>query len=296
MNIYQTLREIRGLNPERDCERIFRLIMASEFPWEYALGMELGQISTFAVPSIAELLASTGEFIERPAKRSDDTSILLREVVENGFTAERGKQAIRRINRLHARYQISNDDYLYVLSTFVVHPARFIDTHGWRYFSTRERIAAYCYFRRIGEHMAIKEIPGSYQEMSELVDTYGAQHFAFSVGGHRVAMSNRSRLAGDLFPRTPSRLALDIVDALVPENLRAHLALPQPTHIGKLLLAGLLWWRKAKRHHLPCCTKSNSILAAARRSYPNGYQIEEVGPVTPATTCPSTPSRSRAKN
>jgi hypothetical protein len=286
MDIYQTFREIRSLNPERDYERIFRLIMAREFPWEYALGMELGQISVFAVPSIAELLASTGEFIERPAKRSDDTSILLREVIENGFTAERGKQAIRRINRLHARYQISNDDYLYVLATFVVSPARFIDTHGWRYFSERERAAAYYYFRRIGEHMAIKEIPRSYQEMSEFMDTYGARHFAFSVGGHRVAMSNRSRLAGDLFPRTPSRLALDIVDALVPENLRTHLALPGPSHIGKLLLAGLLWWRAAKRRHLPCRAKPNSMLAAAKRSYPNGYQIEEVGPATPATTCP----------
>jgi hypothetical protein len=28
------------------------------------------------------------------------------------------------------------------------------------------------------------------------------------------------------------------------------------------------------------------MLAAAKRSYPNGYQIEEVGPATPATTCP----------
>ena len=137
--------------------------------------------------------------------------------------------------------------------------------------------------------MGIKEIPDSYQKMSEFMDTYSAQHFAFSVGGHRVAMSNRKRLAGDLFPRTPSCLALDIVDALVPENLRAHLALPQPTHIGKLLLAGLLWWRKTKRRHLPCRTKPNSILTAAKRSYPNGYRIEEVGPVTPATTCPSPP-------
>ena len=138
MDIYHTLREIRSLNPERDYERIFRLIMAREFPQEYSLGIELGQISVFAVPSIAELLASTGEFIERPAKRSDDTSILLREVIENGFTAERGKQAIRRINRLHAQYQISHDDYLYVLTTFVVPPARFIENHGWRYL-LRER-------------------------------------------------------------------------------------------------------------------------------------------------------------
>lgn len=289
MDIYQTLREIQGLNPERDCERIFRFVVAREFPWEYSLGMELGQISAFAVPSIAELLASTGEFIERPAKRSDDTSILLREVIENGFTAERGRQAIRRINRLHARYQISNDDYLYVLATFVVPPVRFIDAHGWRYFSERERTAAYYYFRRIGEHMAIKEIPDSYQEMSEFMDTYGARHFAFSVGGHQVAMSNRSRLAGDLFPRTPSRLTLDIVDALVPENLRAHLALPGPSRIGKVLLAAMLWWRTAKRRHLPRRTKPNSLLAAARRSYPNGYRIEEVGPAAPAANCPLPP-------
>ena len=71
-----------------------------------------------------------------------------------------------------------------------------------------------------------------------------------------------------------------------PENLRTHLALPGPSHIGKLLLAGLLWWRAAKRRHLPRRAQPNSMLAAAKRSYPNGYQIEEVGPATPGTTCP----------
>ena len=36
------------------------------------------------------------------------------------------------MNRMHGRYAISNDDYLYVLSTFVLVPIRWNHAYGWR--------------------------------------------------------------------------------------------------------------------------------------------------------------------
>ena len=59
-------------------------------------------------------------------KRYDDTGILLEEILEHTLQQPRGRDAVRRINRMHGLYDISNDDMLYVLATFVVMPPRWI--------------------------------------------------------------------------------------------------------------------------------------------------------------------------
>ncbi len=87
---------------------------------------------TFAVPSISGLLVRTGEFEWRPQKRYDDTGIILGEILASGYDSERGRAALRTLNRIHSSFAISNADYLYVLSSFVFEPMRWLDRFGWR--------------------------------------------------------------------------------------------------------------------------------------------------------------------
>jgi len=63
------LREISTLDPERDAQRIVFLDASLEFPWDTQRSLELAFYRTYAVPSIATLLDSTGEFTERAQKR-----------------------------------------------------------------------------------------------------------------------------------------------------------------------------------------------------------------------------------
>ncbi|MFF4259901.1 oxygenase MpaB family protein [Streptomyces sp. NPDC001663] len=284
MDPYARLREIESLDAEKDCERIFRLIALHEFPVEYGLGIELAQLSDFAVPSIGNLLAATGEFTERGQKRNDDTTILLGEVFANGLGTDRGRAAVRQINRAHKPYDISNDDFRYVLATFAVPPVRFIEQYGWRPLTRHERTAVYYFFRGMGNHMAIKDIPGSYDELAAFMDDYEAQHFAYSEGGHQVAMANRDRMAADLLPGTPKKLARQIVDALIPEHIRRPLGLPRPSHTALFAVETILKARKALVRHLPPSTEPASLAVYAERSYPDGYKIEEVGPASHAMT------------
>lgn len=278
MDPYARLREIESLDPEKDCDRIFRLIALHEFPLEYGIGIELAQISDFAVPTIGNLLAATGEFIERGQKRNDDTTILLSEVFANGVGTDRGKAAVRQINRAHKPYDISNDDFRYVLATFAVPPVRFIEKYGWRPLTDHERTAIYYFFRRLGNHMAIRDIPGSYDELAAFMDDYEASHFAYSEGGHRVAMANRDRMAADLLPNVPLNLARQFVDALIPEHLRRPLGLPRAGHTAQFAVEMILKARKAVVRHLPASNEPASFAVFAERSYPNGYKIEDVGP------------------
>ena len=64
------MRNSPALDPESDCRRIVFLDTFVEFPFDTTRSLELVFFKTFAVPSIAELLDSTGEFTERGQKRT----------------------------------------------------------------------------------------------------------------------------------------------------------------------------------------------------------------------------------
>src|SRR5438093_9086823 len=113
---HNILDRILKLDPEKDHLEIVFLDNCYEFPFEIARGVEFALFRTFAVPSISALLDQTGEFRDRPQQRSDDTALLLSEILEHGYDSARGRAAIRRMNKIHGRFNISNDDYRYVMS------------------------------------------------------------------------------------------------------------------------------------------------------------------------------------
>jgi hypothetical protein len=134
-------RQIAGLDAERDCHRISQLLAFHEFPWDTEQALSLALFRTFAVPSIGGLLDRTGEFTGRTQKRYDDTALLLDRMLQDGLQGGAGREALRRMNRMHGAYPISNDDLRYVLSTFVVSTVRWNMAYGWRRL-TRHEIAA----------------------------------------------------------------------------------------------------------------------------------------------------------
>src|SRR5438552_14456953 len=103
------LREIAALDPERDAQRIVFIDACLEFPWDTQRSLELAFYRTFAVPSIATLLDSTGEFTERTQKRYDDTQLLISAFSEFGHESDLGERAIRRMNQIHGRSELAND-------------------------------------------------------------------------------------------------------------------------------------------------------------------------------------------
>ena len=60
-------------------------------------------------------------------KRNDDTALIVAEMAKWGYDSERGREELRRMNHAHSRFDISNDDYLHVLSTFIYEPVRWMD-------------------------------------------------------------------------------------------------------------------------------------------------------------------------
>ena len=110
MKRYQNLDPIQQLDPIQDHQEICRLMAGYEFPWDINRALEIALFRTFCVPSISALLDKTGEFHTRPQKRYDDTALIVAEILKWGYDSDRGREAIRRMNHMHGRFQISNPD------------------------------------------------------------------------------------------------------------------------------------------------------------------------------------------
>jgi hypothetical protein len=279
MQRYEWLRRIERLDPETDFYEIYRISSTHEFPWDYNQSLSFALFRTYAVPSIGELLASTGEFTERVQKRYDDTGLILDAVVEHGFASQQGRAAIRRMNQMHGAYDISNADMLYVLSTFVTVPIRWIDELGWRRLSEHEKIAGANYYRELGRHMGIKDIPVTHQEFAAHLDDYEAEHFAFHPGARAVADSTLDLFT--TFPpnhRAPAGLVKRFSYGLMDDPLRAAFRYPRISAFEQALARRAVWLRgRVVRFMRPREEPHFARQLPNFRSYPDGHDVSTLG-------------------
>jgi hypothetical protein len=275
-----------GLDPEADHLEIVRNISLYEFPWDTLQSLSLALFRTYAVPSIGGLLDRTGAFTADTQKRYDDTAILLEVVGVEGFATPQGRAAVRRINQMHRMYDISNDDMRYVLSTFVVVPVRWNASFGWRPLAAFEVEAGVRYYRELGRHLGIHDIPTTYDEFARLMDDYEAAHFAYDEGAARVARATLDLLAS-FYPR-PARRAVDVFSrALMEPELLAAFGLAEPGPVARRLARTSLRLRARFVALLPPRRTPVHVRDLRRvRSYPSGFAVEELGTFAPGCPVP----------
>ena len=100
------------------------------------------------------------------------------------------------MNRIHGRFEIANEDYLYVLSALVFEPIRWNARFGWRPLIEAEKLATFYFWREVGRRMAIRDLPDSYDAFEQFNVDYERAHFAYT----RLRTDDRRRDA-----RSPSR-------------------------------------------------------------------------------------------
>lgn len=196
----KAIKSIATLNPEDNYEAIARYLYAYEFSWDIERSLEFALFRTYAVPSISELLAKTGEFEIRPQKRYDDTELLLAEIIEHGLDSNHGQRSISRINAMHARFQIENADMLYVLSTFICEPIRWLHRFGRRPMTENEERAWFLYYRGLGLRMGIKEIPLDLDTIMRWNISYEANRFQYANTNQRISEATIKLLLGFYLP------------------------------------------------------------------------------------------------
>ncbi len=279
MERFGWLEKIETLDPALDHVDIHRISAGHEFPWDYFQALSFALFRTYAVPSIGRLLAETGELTTRTRKRYDDTVLILDAVAEHGIGSVPGRAAIRRMNQMHGAYGISNDDLRYVLSTFVVVPIRWIDDLGWRRLSEHERVAACGYYRDLGRHMGIKDVPETHREFATLMDDYERAHFAYDPGARAVADATLE-LFTTLPPNhlAPAAVVRRFSYGLMDDPLRAALRYPRVSAREQRLARAAVRARSAVVRRLPPRTEPMPARKQpAVRGYPGGYDVAALG-------------------
>ncbi|MFF4486383.1 oxygenase MpaB family protein [Streptomyces sp. NPDC001544] len=288
MKRYERLERIRRMDPVADAVEIYRISASLEFPWDFARALELALYRTYAVPSIGRLLAETAELTDRTQKRYDDTSLLLDAVVEHGFASVQGRTAIRRINQMHRAYDISNDDMRYVLCTFVVTPKRWIDAYGWRRMSRHEIVAATVYYRTLGRHMGITDLPESYEEFEDCLDAYEEAHFAWDEQSRRVSDATLD-LMTSWYPKPMAPVLRAATLALLDEPLLKAFRYEPPAPVTTTVVRRAVRMRgRLVRLLPPRRTPHYGRQNWEIKGYPNGYRLADLGtrPVPGVRGCP----------
>ncbi|MFC7484210.1 oxygenase MpaB family protein [Luedemannella flava] len=196
-----------------------------------------------------------------------------------GWTAS-GRASVRQLNRIHQRFDITQDDYRYVLATLVVVPTRWVDRHGWRPLCCHEKAATAQFYSRMGRRMNIKDIPSGYAAFAEFFDDYERRFLAPSPAGTTLMNATTQLFKGRL-PGRLARFAPTVANCLLDPPVRRAVGAAEPPLLARAVVGASLRTRAmiVRWFHGP---RGVPFMADGIRtpSYPDGYAIEAVGPAS----------------
>ncbi len=298
MSRYTILNQIKRLHPEKDNERIAFLSSAFDFPFDTQRAYELALVRTFCVPRGSRLLVATKEFTERTQKRYDDTVILISTIGLHGYSSALGTRAIRQMNQIHGRYRIPNDEFLYVLSTFIYEPIRWNARFGWRPLHENERLAGFYFWREVGRRMGLHDLPESYEGFEAYNVRYERERFAYDPNNQLLADATLDLFLSWVLPETlPKTLRRPLADigrdaasSLMNPPMRDALGLSAPRPWVEKVVFKLLRYRAYAQLALP--PRRTPYTLPPTRTYPEGVDLAHVGPAH-ATQSESNQSESK---
>ena len=270
--------EIASLDAQADCQRIVFLLSAYEFPFDMTRALEIALFHTYGSRSVSRLLDRTGQFSAQGQKRYDDTNLLIAQFMEAGWDDDPGARAMARMNAIHSHFRIPNDDFLFVLWTFIDFPIAWMSDFGWRRFTAHESLAWFNYWIGVGQRMGLADLPASKADYDAFVTSYEAREFVPDPASANVANATVAIFEGWL-PRWLRFAVKPAAACLVrPQFLRAT-DFKSPSPVLDALLRGVLKLR-ARVKSLVSIERYPYLLAdKTYRSYPQGRpEIDAVGP------------------
>ncbi|KAH7300051.1 hypothetical protein KP509_24G042700 [Ceratopteris richardii] len=178
---------IARLHPLRSRYAILIHFCFVDFPFIYRRSLEYGLFRTYAIPSISSVLHKSGNFSANASKRYDDTDILVGELLMHHIDGDRASTALRRLNFIHSQFKITNADFLYVLSIFVLQPLDWISRYGYRDATDVEKLAIFTAWHDIGVRMGIEAIPSTIEELAEYKEAYERENMLYSDTNNEIA-------------------------------------------------------------------------------------------------------------
>ncbi|KAI9275163.1 hypothetical protein EDC94DRAFT_509322 [Helicostylum pulchrum] len=226
----------QALDDPEIAKEIAAITLKKEFPSFF---------KTFTIPSISKLLAATGEFSKACSRRIEDTQLILYEMLDtcgrinkqleaNPITPQqdiddqckREKEATDRLNTIHGKYTISNDDYIYTAALIVLEPIHWINRYEWRKLDIREINALYRVWYDVSITMNIENFPSSPEKLIEFTDSYAKENIKYSPSNWKCGENTARLIVTRFFPSFLHKIGYEMAlrslpSVLYPEDVAA---------------------------------------------------------------------------
>ncbi|GAA5064463.1 oxygenase MpaB family protein [Nocardia callitridis] len=278
-------RRIAALDPVIDHEEITHLSTGVRYgdPLFVHAAYTIAFARQVAIPSISRIVyrAGTGDMMRNVRQRNSDTLLFFGEMLRNGHSSAHGRAVIDRMEQIHARFGITDDDKLYTLGSLAFEADRILASLDLDVFTGAERLARYLFWRGVGERMGL-DVPATRAEFFAWTLDYERRHYASTEGGQALVAQLLVDWEQRWFPPRLRRFAAPVMLALLDEPLRAVHRLPDPpkyvsANISRVVRPYLAV--AAARPHNPNRSWSDYFGAAHRRP----LNVETLGHRAPST-------------
>jgi hypothetical protein len=231
---------LESLDPVADDNTITHLSAEVLTPLTAAhIGYVASGARTCAVPRVARkiLQNGNGKQVRDPVNRDIDTLTYFSELFTLGHRSAAGRQACQKLGDMHRRLGIGNEDQLYTLAVLIFGPEQLAAAYGTRIHSDTEIAAAFSFWRGVGVHMGLRDIPNHPPAYRMWFKAYETRHFQPSQDGHLAAEAHVAGL-GRRFPGPALRLGRTAVIQALDEHTRTCLLYqPVPPPLSHALRA-----------------------------------------------------------
>jgi hypothetical protein len=239
---YALKRRIAELDPEKDHEEVARLTL--EVLHGDRIGVHAGLLMGFsrqvAVPSIARVIyrGGGGDTVRDIARRIDDSLAMFGVFLKWGPSSAEGRAAIARMERIHSRFPITDEQKRYTLATLIFEPDRTRQHLGLDPFTAGQREAIWRFWCSVAEQMPLGGLPATPEELRRWMLDYEREHWRYTNDGRRVVDKFFDDWTTRWFPRPARRLGRQVLLAMMDDDLRATLHYEAPSkQLERLLRA-----------------------------------------------------------
>ncbi|KDR69369.1 hypothetical protein GALMADRAFT_255871 [Galerina marginata CBS 339.88] len=283
-----TADELREMTPYV-AQQIVHASFFYDTPLIMLLGTQVALFKVYGISTIASVLLKSGELTsaEKIDKRLADTSILIATALSNPLVGPgsgcpiisshidpRGAIAIARINYLHGKYPIKNDDFLYNLALFMIEPIRWTARFDWRPHSPLEIQAIFVLWTEVGRRMGIQDIWTSYDEMVDWATQYEIDNMVPSEASQQLAQITIEHLF-ERMPKIPllHTAVYQTALALLDKRTRKAMGLRDPSPRAAAIVPRVFLLRAFFVRHF-CLPRWNPSLWV---SLDSSHKVDEAG-------------------
>jgi hypothetical protein len=239
---YAIKRRIAALDPVEDNEEVARLTFEVLYgdPIAVHAAYLIGFSRQVAVPDIARVIyrGGDGKNLRHVARRTDDTLALFGAFLHWGHSSQRGRAAIARMEQIHARFAITDEQKRYTLATLIFEGERIGRHLGFDPLTANQREASWRFWCGVAEQMPLGGLPPTAADLWRWMLEYEREHWRYTDEGRGVVDRFFEDWTTRWFPHRARDLGRQALLTLLGEDLRAVLRLEDPSPRVERLLRG----------------------------------------------------------